>query len=625
MIPAAAWATVSDPVEAVSPSDAVPPGTPASTEPPFIGPKALSEGTLLPQEDFVVAPSEEEAEYSPLLRWPIDPPLGYAGPSGIAPREQQQNSHFVPMEDRWRIGFPEWDRYSQNHPALMDYPYVKGDIRDPYRQNVLKGDYPILGQHNFFTLTVTEQLLMEARQVPTPNTPFESTPNPNSEEFFGDPDQFLLNNNLIVSTDWVHGDAGFKQPDWRVKLTQIFNVNHLVVDELGVVGPDVRSGTARTRTDYALEEWFVESKLADLSPDFDFASVRVGSQFFNSDFKGFLFADTNRMVRLFGTQLANRDQFNLIWVDQTEKQTNSLLNTFDDRHQNTLIANYYRQDFIWPGYTTTLSYHYNKDEPSLEYDANGFLVRPDPAGVATPHEVNVHYLGWGGDGHINRFNITHQMYYALGKDELNPIAGAPQNINALMAAIELSYDRDWMRFRTSYFYSSGDDDPFDTNAEGFDTIFDAPIFAGGNFSYWNRQQVKLFGVNLVQRQSLVPNLRSSKFQGQANFVNPGLHLINFGVDADLTPRWRTIANANLLWFDKTDVLDAFVFQPEIRPFIGADLSIGTEYRPRLNNNIIFLGGISTLIPAGGFNDLYNPLVGESNTLVGAFVEAIFTY
>src|SRR2546421_560104 len=29
------------------------------------------------------------------------PPLGFTGPSGVAPRELQQTSHFVPVEDRW--------------------------------------------------------------------------------------------------------------------------------------------------------------------------------------------------------------------------------------------------------------------------------------------------------------------------------------------------------------------------------------------------------------------------------------------------------------------------------------------------------------------------------------------
>ena len=78
---------------------------------------------------------------------------------------------------------------------------------------------------------------------------------------------------------------------------------------------------------------------------------------------------------------------------------------------------------------------------------------------------------------INRFNISHAFYWALGKDELNPLAGRPVNINAQMFALELSYDRDWIRFRSSYFFASGDDDVFDGEGKGFDTIFDNPNFS----------------------------------------------------------------------------------------------------------------------------------------------------
>ena len=38
--------------------------------------------------------------------------------------------------------------------------------------------------------------------------------------------------------------------------------------------------------------------------------------------------------------------------------------------------------------------------------------------------------------------------------------------------------------------------------------------------------------------SLVPDLRTSKIEGQANFVNPGLFLYNAGVDVDITPKLR---------------------------------------------------------------------------------------
>ena len=43
----------------------------------------------------------------------------------------------------------------------------------------------------------------------------------------------------------------------------------------------------------------------------------------------------------------------------------------------------------------------------------------------------------------------------------------------------------------------------------------------------------------------LPNLRSSKEEGQSNFVNPGILLWNVGVDADLTPKLRAVTNLNL--------------------------------------------------------------------------------
>jgi hypothetical protein len=287
--------------------------------------------------------------------------------------------------------------------------------------------------------------------------------------------------------------------------------------------------------------------------------------------------------------------------------------------------NYYRNDFVFPGYNTQLSFHYNRDQASEKFDNNHFLVRPDPVGVYSPHRVDAYYLGWVGNGHINRYNINHALYYVTGLDELNPLAGSPQTISAFMGALEVSYDRDWARFRASYFFASGDSDPNDDRATGFDTIMDNPNFAGGEFSYWNRQQIRLFGVNLVQRQSLVPNLRSSKFQGQTNFVNPGLHLLNAGFDADLTPKVKWINNANYLWFHQTATLETYTFQSDIRSQIGLDLSSGIEYRPWLNNNAIVVGGISGLVVGQGFQDLYQPLNGSVPNLAAGFLEVSFEY
>jgi hypothetical protein len=562
---------------------------------------------------------------STLLHWQGDAPLGFSGPSGVLPGETQQDSHFVPVEDRWRVGFPRWDRYGHGHPPVDDYPYVEGTRWDPYNQNVLKGDYPLLGQHTFLRLTAQSVSLFEARQVPTPTTPFEATRDPGQAEFFGDPDQYFFNQNFVLSIDLFNGDAAFKPNDWRLKIAPVVNLNHLVADELAVVNPNVLAGTSRFRQDFALEEWFFETKLADLSTNYDFLSLRVGSQPFVSDFRGFIFSDINRGARLFGTRLANRDQFNLVLFDQTEKDTNSLLNTYDDRDQTTVIANYYRQDFVWPGYTVQASFHFNHDRATILFDQNDFLVRPDPVGIFQPHDVKSYYFGWAGNGHIHRWNVSHALYYVFGRDDLNPLAGRPQDIDAWMAALELSYDRDWVRFRSSYFYASGDADITDDKAEGFDAIFDNPAFAGGEFSYWQRQAVRLFGVNLVNRMSLVPNMRSSKFQGQTNFVNPGLHLLNFGMDADLTPRFKLIQNTNFLWFEHTDVLERYVFQGDIDNFIGTDISLGAEYRPLLNNNVLLVGGVSALFAGEAFDDLFRDLEGDVRDMFAGFVTCVLEY
>jgi len=562
----------------------------------------------------------------PLWTNEIDPPLGFSGPSGVLPTEQQTSSHFVPLEDRWRQGIPAQDRYGKGHPMLDDYPGVKGAWWDPYNQNVLKGDYPIIGQHTFMKLTGRSFNLFEGIQVPTPTTPFEATRDPSSEGFFGDPNQFLHLSYHTLGFDLFHGNTAFKPADWRVHFELIYNTNYLQAQELGIVGPNVRDGKTRFRQHLTPEQWYLETKLLDTSPDYDFMSARVGSQPFVSDFRGLIFSDVNRGVRLFGTRNANRDQYNVVWFDQVDKDINSGLNRFDeDRGQNTWIVNYYRQDVLFPGHNAMVSFHANHDRPDFRLDRNNFVARPDPVGVFQPHDIRSYYFGVANNGHIERFNVSSAVYYAFGRDDLNPLAGREQQIDAWLAAFELSYDRDWVRFRTSYLYASGDGNPNDSKAQGFDSIFPNPNFAGAEFSYFGRQAVRLFGVELTNRLSLIPNMRSSKFQGQSNFVNPGLHLYNVGMDADITPRWKLIHNTNFLWFDKTAPLETYVFTDQIRDFIGTDISLGTEYRPLLNNNVLILGGLSTLVAGNGFKDLFQRFDGRADNPVAGFVELALEY
>jgi hypothetical protein len=50
-----------------------------------------------------------------------------------------------------------------------------------------------------------------------------------------------------------------------------------------------------------------------------------------------------------------------------------------------------------------------------------------------------------------------------------------------------------------------------------------------------------------------------------------------------------------------------------------------EYRPLLNNNVVFVGGVSGLVVGKGFRDLYQPLNGGVPNLAAGFLEASFEY
>ena len=168
-------------------------------------------------------------------------------------------------------------------------------------------------------------------------------------------------------------------------------------------------------------------------------------------------------------------------------------------------------------------------------------------------------------------------------------------------------DFDWIRPRLSLLYGSGDDDPYDDKATGFDAIVENPQFAGADTSYWIRQAVPLIGggrVALSSRNGILNSLRSSKEQGQSNFTNPGIMLVGFGVDMDLTPKLRLSFNINSLFFAKTEVLEAARNQANIERHIGHDVSASVIYRPLMSQNIVMRASYAQLIAEDGFDSLF---------------------
>jgi hypothetical protein len=227
-----------------------------------------------------------------------------------------------------------------------------------------------------------------------------------------------------------------------------------------------------------------------------------------------------------------------------------------------------------------------------------------------------------GNGHIGLYNISHAFYQAFGHETNNPIAAQRVDINAQMAALEVSLDKDWLRIKGATFIASGDGDPSDDKANGFDAILDIPSFAGGPFSLWNRQGLRLAqtGTGIKSPVSLLPSLRTSKDEGQPNFVNPGIFILNGAADFELTPKLRGFITTSYLRFLKTEQMEALLFQEKVRPNIGVEFGAGASYRPPLNDHIILIGGIQTMKLGQGLKDIY-----ERDGLFSIFLTARFQF
>src|ERR1700752_3309090 len=117
--------------------------------------------TLLGAGADAQTPTAPTAPTAPAPPPADESPLGYTS----RPTPIQTSPDFVPILDRWRLGFPDWNRYERR----IDAPYVKGRWWDPYNQNVLKGDYPVIGQKYFLSVSAISDSLLELRRIPLPS------------------------------------------------------------------------------------------------------------------------------------------------------------------------------------------------------------------------------------------------------------------------------------------------------------------------------------------------------------------------------------------------------------------------------------------------------------------------
>jgi hypothetical protein len=454
--------------------------------------------------------------------------------------------------------------------------------------------------------------VLEPRTFPIP-VGVQTTTRPGSLDVFGEDASFVFSQTFIASASLIKGQTAFMPPHVEYRVALAFNYNYARVPERRVLFVEPSRGTTRSDNFVGVQEAFFDYHIRNTSDRFDFDSIRIGIQPFQADFRGFLFNDNQLGIRLFGNRDNNRFQYNIGAFWRIEKDTNSGLNNLTERLRDdfVFVANLYRQDFPIPSLTSqiTVVYNRNREGDEIKVDDNGFPVRPALLGNLRGRDYDVAYLGYNADGRLGRLNLTASAYAALGQDRNSFFTGEKADIRAFFGAAELSYDRDWMRFRLSGLYASGDGDPYDDKETGFDAIFENPIFAGADTSYWIRQTIPFAGggraVSVNGRNGVLNSLRSSKEQGQSNFNNPGTMLLGAGADFDLTPQFRLSANGNHLWFQNTATLQALRMEGSIPRSIGWDVSAAAIWRPQATQNLVFRLSGAALLPGDGFRDLFD--------------------
>jgi hypothetical protein len=576
--------------------------------------------------------AEAQTEEAPPL--PDQPPQAVDRcPQQAASDEPRRRS---PSVTRSRAVDAECNPLALPEPATDSQPDIEGipdrwrvvsmlgarrNLIDPYNgNNVLKGDHPAFGEDWFVNLIGISDSVVEPRRFPVPvgNT---ATNLSGSNDTLGDGEQVVFAQTMIFEAVLYQGDTVFKPPDYEFRFTPAFNYTRVDTNENGLINAVATRGTTRDTTAFGVQALFVDKHLRNVSDRFDFDSFRVGIQPFITDFRGFLFQDSPVGVRLFGTRGNNRYQYNVGVFRRIEKDTNSGLNDVtlgSDalRDDDLAVINLYVQDFPKLGFTAqgTVVYNRNREGDEFFVDDNGAIQRPSSLGLARSSDYDVIYLGLNGDGHFGRWNVTASLYGAAGTADRGVFVDLEQDIRAGFAALELSRDYSWFRARASLAYGTGDKNPFDDKAEGFDAIFENPQFAGADTSFYIRQPIPLIGggrVALSGRNAFLNSLRPSKEFGQSNFANPGLILAGLGTDFDLTPTLRVSSNFNYLGFADTTVLEVARAQGPVDRALGLDASFALTWRPLAIQNIVARLSVAALVPGKGYEALFGDEVAYS--------------
>lgn len=400
--------------------------------------------------------------------------------------------------------------------------------------------------------------------------------------------------------DTDSSDIGFKRKEGFAEIVAFVSVDvfdadakwaarvSAAVDYLNDRGNDALDSSFNgqsndTYIDVSFEEAWLEAKLFD-TPN----RLRVGLQEYKSDFLGLIYNDNDLGVRLYGEN--EKLKWNLSYFYKTEHDAVSEL--FDPTYadQDVFIATL---QFDVGTVSVIPSVHYNRDR------------RDD-------RELDVAYLGLAHYGMVGPFATTSAFYYAFGDDDnsvMNP--ARDQDISAFHIVADAGYPIGKFTPHVGVFYTSGDDDPTDGDARGFDSIYDT-ISVWGDNGIIIDDRINAGTLTVLRNNSAIPSLRD--FDESANFINPGVLAFNFGLVTDWTDKFATDMNLTYFEWDETDVLG-----PGIGEHVGWEANVSGTYKWADYLNLTLAA--AALITDDDMEDIY----GDDENLYNLYLKVSYSF
>ena len=467
---------------------------------------------------------------------------------------------------------------------LEGVPQYGYNLLDTYNQNRIKGDFPLAGKwfgeaDIFQTYVLKERRNLDFTNV-IPDQTFHSHNNFQDE-------------NGIFGFEIRHNDDRFFPSDFRIH-----------IDGSADWKSDINAVNTSAQGHGQVFDAFSDVQLHNFgNVNFNQVFLRGGIQTFKSDFHGLIFNDVGLGGRIFGNSLSNRVRYDFVVLKLFQKDAVSGFIDFSKPSQHTvLISRFTWEDFLVTGWNSEWSVHWNHDPRKINHSDSNQL------------NLDTYYLGTTLNGNLGRFIFNPAIYGVFGTaDHLIDGDRVQHDVRAWTGVLDLEYPIDELKFRVGYVYESGERGGSTSKTDtGFDAISDAVTLFGGPFSYWVGEDIKYAKGDFVRANSFDPSLRGTN--NQANYVNPGLQLVNAGFDTTVTPRVAVSVNVNWLYFNNigtyntNNIVNGVPTTTTISHHnAGVEENIFIRWKPFLrqrNDFFIVDTGFSVLQPLAGIKDAF---------------------